>query len=870
AVPRMPMVAFELKISSEYTEYSSVLKQYIRSHYNEDPSEYSNECTELDNLRQSATRISQDFVGCKTLKRYFCQLQNLQSRFPMGDGGDCAVHFTWDDIYTGRPVTVADVKFEQGCILYNIGSLHAILGAIDNRQTAEGRKMSCTHFQCAAWAFEHLRDHFASVMSVDMTHDLLTFKYNLMLAQAQECILEKSMIDNRKSTITTKVACQIVDYYRQALKYLESSNASNIVGSRKYKDWKRRLELKMKFHECIMYIYLSNQSEEQQKWGERVTYLKTASSKLEECDKLGKGDVEEIHESLRFTRDVVVGKYDAAKKDNDFVYHEKEPALDSLPEPKGAKLVNGIAFNASDPEVCGIDIFHKLVPLEAHESSSLYSEEKAKLLRRVGSEVEEKNQELGQFMSSLQVENLKSAGGEPERLPQTLLEKCALISVKPNAVKDLVTSMQALSGKSLDVECEIKEIEELIANEQKQEEEFQAMFGKRSILVIIPEAAKECSKFKEVHTVASQSNSELHKAMNTHTTNLKLLSGPLEELQAAIPTAQQSEEDVASVNEMLRLVSKVDEMKSQREMLMEQFRTQVHKDDITSSLVTREDKGNEEFFLEEIKKHDQLVGLIQQNLKAQSNILRALTEANANYATARRATGAADKNKQTFISNLILSYDVYEDLLQKSKKGIEFYEKLGKNVSRLLLRIKGVCKAQNEEREMIIERHKPKGPPPSRPTAPKPGEAPEAGTAPVAPVGLSNVAPTNIAPPNTSLATSIAPGSAPDSMEASMTLPPLDPSGGPALTLKDYLPFMKPKTFGNKKGGPPGGGAPGGGVANVPVVSGMYPNMGETQPTNQHGSPVLQHKVGTQQPNMGAQQPNMGVQQPNMGAQQPN
>ncbi|KAH3750760.1 hypothetical protein DPMN_185291 [Dreissena polymorpha] len=43
-------------------------------------------------------------------------------------------------------------------------------------------KVSCTHFQCASWAFEHLRDHFGSAgMSLDMAHEILTFQVFLML-----------------------------------------------------------------------------------------------------------------------------------------------------------------------------------------------------------------------------------------------------------------------------------------------------------------------------------------------------------------------------------------------------------------------------------------------------------------------------------------------------------------------------------------------------------------------------------------------------------------------------------------------------------------------------------------------------------------
>lgn len=43
-------------------------------------------------------------------------------------------------------------------------------------------KVACTHFQCASGAFEYLRDHFGSaMMSLDFSHELLTFHVNLML-----------------------------------------------------------------------------------------------------------------------------------------------------------------------------------------------------------------------------------------------------------------------------------------------------------------------------------------------------------------------------------------------------------------------------------------------------------------------------------------------------------------------------------------------------------------------------------------------------------------------------------------------------------------------------------------------------------------
>lgn len=99
------------------------------------------------------------------------------------------------------------------------------------------------------------------------------------------------------------------------------------------------------------------------------------------------------------------------------------------------------------------------------------------------------------------------------------------------------------------------------------------------------------------------------------------------------------------------------------------------------------------------------VALIEQNLAAQDNILKALTEAYARYAGTRKATNEILRKREATVSALISSYDAYEDLLAKSSKGLEFYRKLETNVNKLLQRVKGTCKVQDEEREQILAKN---------------------------------------------------------------------------------------------------------------------------------------------------------------------
>lgn len=135
--------------------------------------------------------------------------------------------------------------------------------------------------------------------------ELVHFYQQVCLAQAQECILEKSMLDNRKATIIgelkafhvvwgvsnivifflAKVAVQVYNYYRQSLAILNSAN-DEILGSKSNKEWIKYLEFKVAYYRCIALLFQGQQAEEQQKMGERVAFYQAACERLEEARKL--------------------------------------------------------------------------------------------------------------------------------------------------------------------------------------------------------------------------------------------------------------------------------------------------------------------------------------------------------------------------------------------------------------------------------------------------------------------------------------------------------------------------------------------------------------------------------------------------------
>lgn len=57
----------------------------------------------------------------------------------------------------------------------------------------------------------------------------------------------------------------------------------------------------------------------------------------------------------------------------------------------------------------------------------------------------------------------------------------------------------------------------------------------------LAEIRRDLEKYVEAHEKASFTNTELHRAMNLHISNLRLLGGPLESLKEALPRPQLNE-----------------------------------------------------------------------------------------------------------------------------------------------------------------------------------------------------------------------------------------------------------------------------------------------------------------------------------------
>lgn len=101
-----------------------------------------------------------------------------------------------------------------------------------------------------------------------------------------------------------------------------------------------------------------------------------------------------------------------------------------------------------------------------------------------------------------------------------------------------------LSGVFTDVEASLREIRSVLDDNEAGDWKLEEVAGKQNVPVqpaAIAELRRDLEKYLEAHEKASFTNTELHRAMNLHISNLRLLGGPLDTLREALPKPQLSE-----------------------------------------------------------------------------------------------------------------------------------------------------------------------------------------------------------------------------------------------------------------------------------------------------------------------------------------
>ncbi|ODQ79935.1 hypothetical protein BABINDRAFT_13530 [Babjeviella inositovora NRRL Y-12698] len=419
---KSPLIAVPLK-KTEPTDWSHPLKSYLRSHYGGVLDLEAN-IEQFQRLRTDLQGANADATGRDIYYRYYGQLELLDLR--LVSSALPKIEFTWHDAFlpteSARQSTFA---FEKANILFNLG---AILSKIGHDAMCDGNfKDAYAAYQQAAGVFEYVGESFLHAPSVDLHVDTVKSLAKLMLAQAQEVFILKMVGEGKTVTALFPRLLQCcAALYRAAHEQLTTANATRVVVATNL--------LQYVYIKAHFYVAAVNYHQalvlETSKPGEAIAYLKAASSALKDhCNEYTLvAEYKPFQETLKDYNELIHTTLARLEKDNDFVYHAVVPAATSLPEikpmesAKALPLTQHPVFIALNLEMR--DLFEKIIPLDVHELNSLYSEEKAQLIRDESEAIDVSNEMLASIFEYLNLpkalHEIKHRQTEDETDPQVL------------------------------------------------------------------------------------------------------------------------------------------------------------------------------------------------------------------------------------------------------------------------------------------------------------------------------------------------------------------------------------------------------------------------------------------------------------------
>ncbi|KAG0369549.1 BRO1-like domain-containing protein [Gamsiella multidivaricata] len=764
-----PMIAVPLKRTDE-VDWVTPLKRYIAVSYQDDPEKYAEETGTIHRLRQDMRGAGNDITGRDVLYRYFGQLEILDLRFPV-DEAHIKIGFMWYDAFTQRPTSQYSLAFEKASTIFNIAS---VLSAIATSQTRtnepEGVKKAFHFYQAAAGIYTYINENFLHAPSVDLSRDTVKMLVTLMLAQAQEVFWEKTLAEKKKPLLISKLAAQVAWGYQSTLEAMADGVSKQVFE----KNWQTLCQIKAKLFTAIAQYYRSLAAESDSKWGEMVSRIQIAETAIKDAEKQAKafssGFTQSSHPTVTLTQEAANSIHDITKshlavitetkaqaiRDNDMIYHEAVPSEGSLAALEKLNATKPLPISelysqSEMQKVIGPDTFQRLIPLSVHESSSLYSEEKAKLVRAEAEKCETANQELA---SALEFMNLPAGldkfknganGGQHVTLdtlaspPSSVKEYADFIQVQENggeSIADMIANLdrikagtrEALENANLSLDEERSRCEAMRAK-------YADLWTQRPSGPLTQVFRTDSKALSESIDKASASDHSLYRSFDQIANSVMVLREgregvALEQLFAKIVVeaskmrkgSAKSDNSLLDVEDsgeseaILRTVAKVEEviaklkkLKQERMDTLEDLKVKTQQDDILNLLIlNKKSSGIEpQLFAQELEKFRPHQTRVTATIHHQQVLMQELTTYYKELMNGQEARSlqevwdTTERKRQSLAEQLLKTRPTFIAVKDGYKNGIRFYEDLNVQVQDLIKAIDQFCRSRKEERDMI-------------------------------------------------------------------------------------------------------------------------------------------------------------------------
>jgi len=315
--------------------------------------------------------------------KYYEQLKNLESYLKTNEY-PIEIDFMWYDAFTGESGK-GSINYEKACVLFNLAAHISNIAAGQNLLAEEGNKKAYLYCQVSAGIFKSIIDDYniyqKDFPTEDVKEESIRCLNKLMLASAQECILNIKIMENVHCSKLYKIASYLSIIYEEIYKTMENSKFKFHFNS-----WKSIINLKSKYYTFISFYYKALTSDDEAKYGFVVSYLVLAEKNAMDTYKLAKSYLtEKNNQSVRYNKNIIQNILKNSKlcydiiadmkkqvvRDNDEIYNEVIPDSRKIKILEKECLVKNLNFINIYPNgqkeihnIVGRNIFRNLISID--------------------------------------------------------------------------------------------------------------------------------------------------------------------------------------------------------------------------------------------------------------------------------------------------------------------------------------------------------------------------------------------------------------------------------------------------------------------------------------------------------------------------
>ena len=437
-------------------------------------------------------------------------------------------------------------------------------------------------------------------------------------------------------------------------------------------------------------------------------------------------------------------------KDNDLIYHDVVPSeatLSAIDKAANVAEPTPIQEIYASPEVqklVGQDIFIKLVPLSVIESSSLYSEEKAKILRTEGEKCEIADGELVTGLEHLGLPGslAKFRGQQTEVGASALADPGGQVKgyaseirseERSKRIETYITELSSLRDKAnADLEYCSRELDQEQRECEQARVRFDHLFEQSPSGSHTRAWRTDIKNDREALKQARVSDDQVLGLWGGAREDIAVLAGSEEGLEQvfaeniakADATANGNannlldfdipEDDSAKISQQVSVIeealSKLQKLKKERADVLADLKERVHNDDISQLLIINRKTANVEptLFAAELEKFRPHQARLAAACQAQEQSMQLVQSTFAQLTSGKKGKeiqnrwAKADRARKDLQARFKRAYDAYREIRNGVTKGMEFYRELSNLLSQIRSEVAQFVSSRARERSQMV------------------------------------------------------------------------------------------------------------------------------------------------------------------------